>query len=353
MHRLDPYFKDYNKIDESSQHEIFYMEAQDLINKKRIDIIVKYYYIKARESGENMEFAQELYKKHIEAFSDGTFTEEGNKDKNSIERYIETFDKIIDSFKEKGFDEEVSLIPVGRDREILDGSHRVACAIYFNSKVKVIQFKGLGVDYGFGFFRQRVLDEFYLDFIAKEYVNLKKDVYAIFAWPRVGKDENIEAIEDVLNSDGCDIIYKKKLKFDREGLWNLVFNTYKEEHWIGYKGNGFKRGRWKLDSCYDEDGDLIVYILECDSLACLTSKKESLREYFGLGKASIHSADTHEEVVEVLDFLLDEDYDKLLYENFLKEKEKKYDFKNHLKRKARYGYRITINMIKRVLARPV
>ena len=174
MHRLDPYFKEYNKIDKDSEHEIFYMEAQDLINKKRIDIVVKYYYIKDRESGENIEFAQELYKKHIEAFSDGTFTEQGNKDKNSIEKYIETFDKVIDSFKEKGFDEEVSLIPVGRDREILDGSHRVACAIYFKTKLRVIQFKNLSVDYGFDFFRRRVLDEFYLDFIAKEYVNLKK-----------------------------------------------------------------------------------------------------------------------------------------------------------------------------------
>ena len=78
-----------------------------------------------------------------------------------------------------------------------------------------------------------------------------------------------------------------------------------------------------------------------------------MREYFGLGKASIHSADTHKEVVEVLDFLLDQDYDKLLYENFLKEKEKKYDLKNHIKRKARYGYRRTINIIKRVLGKPV
>lgn len=329
------------------------MEAKELINHKRIDLVVKYYYIKARETGQNLEMAREMYEKHIEAFTDGTFTEQGNKKKNSIDKYLETFHALIEDFRENGFNEEISLIPVGKDNEILDGAHRAACAIYFNKRVKVVRFPHLSVDYGFDFFKRRLLDDFYLDFIAKEYVNLKKEGYVMFVWPKVGTDKNMDYIEKVLNADECTIIYKKRLTVDKSELWNLIFQIYKDEHWIGYKGNKFKSVDDKRNLCYDEGGRLGIYILSCPSTEYLVHQKEKLRAYFGVEKASLHTTDTYEQSIEILDKILDKDHDQLLYEEFINNRDTQFTFKKHLMRKTRYYYRRTIDLIKGLLGRPV
>lgn len=353
MDRLDTYFKAYNKVDETEAKDAFYMEAKDLINPRRIDIIVKYYYIKARETGENLDLAKEIYTRHIEAFSDGTFTEQGKPEKNTIEKYFEVFDGLIDSFKEKGFDEELSLLPVGKNNEILDGSHRAACALYFNQRVKVIKFEDLSVDYGFEFFKKRLLDDFYLDFIAKEYVNLDRDVYAMFVWPRIGTDKNEEYIDKSLKEDGFHVLYKKKIKLDKEGLWNVVFNTYKDEFWVGNPSNKFKGVDDNRNLNYSDEGSLYVYILNNLEVDSLIEKKEALREHFGVGNNSIHSFDTSEESIELLDILLDKDYDNILYENFLNTKDVNYTFSKYVKRRIRHTYRRVLNKVKHIIGKPV
>lgn len=353
MEKLDPYFISYNKIYVNGDYKSFYIEPKDLINRRRVDIVVKYNYIRSRETGENLDFAIELYIKHIEAFSDGTFSEQGNKDKDSIKKYIDTFNKLIDDFKKNGFDENISIIPIGKNNEILDGSHRIACAIYFDEKVKVMQFPNLSVDYGFEFFRKRLLDEIYIDFIVKEYVKLKKENYAMFIWPRVGSDENIKYIESSLKSDKIEIVYKKKLKPSQEELWNLIFNMYKGDNWVKNSDDDFILINEKRDLCYDENGYLVIYILEDIKVERLIDKKEELRRHFNVEKSSIHSTDTYEETIEILDMILDYDYGSVLYEQFLKIRKEHNTKVRHICRKIRYIYRITINMIKKIIGKPV
>ena len=43
----------------------------------------------------------------------------------------EAFKKLIDSFKDEGFNEEYPLV-VNRDGIVIDGAHRLACALYFS-----------------------------------------------------------------------------------------------------------------------------------------------------------------------------------------------------------------------------
>ena len=353
MNKLDRYFKEYNKIDEDKDYETFYMKPKELVNPRRIDIIAKYYYIKARETGENLDFAKVLYEKHIEAFSDGTFKEQGDGYKTSLDKYFEVFDDLIDNFKEHGFNEERSVIPVGKHNEILDGAHRVACALYFKEDVKVMKFEDISVDYGFEFFRKRLLDEFYLDFIAKEYVALDRNVYVMFVWPKVGSKENTEYIEDSLKKDDINIIYKKKIKLDKEGLWNVIFNTYKDEFWVGNPISKFKGVDENRDLSFNEKGCFYVYILSNTNLKNLVSKKKDLRKHFKVGNHSVHTFDTPEESIAILDMILDKDFDKVLYENFLSTKDTNYTFIKYIQRRMRYIYRTSIDKIKSVIGKPV
>lgn len=88
---LGKYFCDTYNIDLTKQYKIEYINARELLVPGRIDLIAKYKYIEAKEKGYNCKFINELYDKHIEAFSAGSYNEPGNDEKNSIKkiyRYI-------------------------------------------------------------------------------------------------------------------------------------------------------------------------------------------------------------------------------------------------------------------------
>lgn len=353
MDRLDSYFKAYNKIDEQSEREIIEVNPRSLINHRRIDIIVKYYYIKARETGEDLEFAKELYMKHIEAFTDGTFQEHGNIRKNTIEQYMNTFNVMIDHFKEEGYDSNRSIIPIGRNNEILDGAHRTACALYFNTPVKVMKFPELSVDYGFNFFKARLLDAVYLDFIAKYYVQSKNNVAVAILWPKVGNKENMRHAEKEFTQEQIQIVYRKKLKLSEKNMRDLVYGLYHDEHWIGLNPDKSEAINYKVDHCYDEKGDLAIYLLEGMEAGQLTKVKEKLRDDFQVEKSSIHTTDTHKEAIEIVNFLLDEDYGGLLHQNYIDRKDVDHTIIRFMHRKLRYYYRKSINQIKRIIGKPV
>lgn len=353
LNKLDKYFLSYNKITQDTEYEVFEIDPKELITERRIDLVVKYYYIQCRENNENISFARELYDKHIEAFTDGTFQEHGNKHKNSIDRYIETFHNLIDEFKKKGFDSSISIIPIGKNYELLDGSHRVACAAYFKQRIKVARFPDLSVDYGIKFFKLRLLDDYYLDFIVKEYAALKNNIQLLIAWPKIAESRKLNVVQEILDKNGCKIIYKKKLRFSREELWNLIFQIYKQEHWIGHTKNNFEGITLKADLCYDNNGLLEVYVIDTPSIEMLNSAKQKIREFFLIGKSSIHTTDSKKETLDILMFIFDKNYNTLLYDSVQQLKEMKYCRIRYFFRKIRHVYRVTVNRIKRLVGKPV
>ena len=81
------------------------------------------------------------------AFSEGTYTEPGDENKTSLDKFFSVFDELIDDYKENGFDSNKSLIPIGRNNIILDGAHRTACAIYYGGTVSAISFPQFEVNF--------------------------------------------------------------------------------------------------------------------------------------------------------------------------------------------------------------
>lgn len=353
MERLDTYFREYNKIDEDTEYQTFYIDPRELVNHRRIDIIVKYNYIKARETGENLAYAKELYEKHIEAFTDGTFQEHGNLKKNSIEQYLKIFDVMISHFKEEGFDESRSIIPIGRNNEILDGAHRTACALYFGTPIKVMKFPDLSVNYSFDFFRRRLLNKAYLEFIAKEYVQLNQNVAVAILWPRVGTRESMKHVEKELVREGIQITYQKSLQMNGKNIRDLVYALYRDEHWVGLNPDTSEGINYKAEQCYDASKYLVVYLLEGMEPGQLLRVKEKLRADLQVEKSSIHTTDTHAEAVEIANFLLAEDYSIQLKQNYMKRKDIDHTPLRFIHRKLRYYYRTSINQIKRLIGKPV
>ena len=302
--RLTDYFCEQNNINLNKAYNIEKINANQLITKDRIDLIAKLKYIEHKEKGYDLTFIKELYTAHIEAFSHGTFIEPGNDDKNSIEKYFETFDFLIDSIKNHGFDTTISIIPVGSNNAIMDGAHRVAIAAYFNLEVPIIRFENIFARYDTSFFQDRLLDQKYLDYLVAEYCKIKKDLYVACVWSKALDNCQLDEVEEMINSV-CKVVYMKRVKLSYRGLNNLIIQIYSAEDWIGCIENDFS-GEQRKTNAYGDKEFLTVYVLECDSHAEILKLKQNIRDSIGIGKHAIHITDTYDEVIRTTNLLLNQ-----------------------------------------------
>lgn len=296
---LTEYFITSNNIDYNTEYSIFEIDANELILSQRIDLMAKIEYINFKEKNINCDFAKELYIKHIEAFSNGTYTEPGTPEKNSINKYLKEFDNMIDEIKTNGFNPAKSLIPIGKNNEILDGSHRTSISAYFNKKVTVIKFNSLTRNYNYKFFKDRLLDEDYTDYLISKYCELKNNIYIACLWPIANEEKYIEYIDDIVKRNECNIVCSKQINLSYKGLRNFMIQIYGHQDWIGNYRNGFKGVNQKVDSCYRENKETIIYVLESDEFENILNIKQEVRKLIGIGNHSIHITDNKLESIQI------------------------------------------------------
>ena len=281
------------------------VDARELLTSNRIDLVAKYKYVEMYDNAWNIPFVKELYKAHISAFSAGTFIEPGQEEKKkSIEDYETYFIQLIDDIKKNGFDEQISVIPVGGDNTILNGGHRVAIAAYYGIKVPIVHVSDRIDKYGIDFFNNRLLDKKYLNYLLSEYIKLKDNIYVGVVWPAADAGKLSQAFT-ILNQQGNLICYDE-VELTYQGLFNLMSNIYGHQSWAGSIDDGFRGIYGKVDSCYKENTKTHVFFLENASLEEVQQLKSNIREEFGIGNHSVHICDTHEEAVQMARLLLNE-----------------------------------------------
>lgn len=309
--KLSDYFREKNNISVNEPLQIERIPAQELIVPNRIDLIAKMKYIEYKDKGYNSTFARDLYKHHIEAFSLGTYREPGNRNKDSFEKYVETFDNLIESIKQNGFDDTISVIPVGDKNTILDGAHRTAIAAYLDKQVYIARFNNIFADYGTNFFKDRLLQENYLDYMVSEYCRLKKNVFFACVWPKAKGNESICEMERLI-SEMCTIVYKKELTVTYDGLRHFMSQIYSSQEWVGTIDNRFAGVNNKADACYDDNGTLRAYVLEASDLQEILELKKRIRAIYGIGNHSVHISDNQFETQQMCRILLNENSIHLL-----------------------------------------
>lgn len=303
---LTEYFVRENNIVEETPYKILDIPARLLITPERIDLMAKWIYIYHREKNLNMESARELYMHHIEAFSNGTFIEPGTEDKNSIEKYFDEFDRIIDSVKENGFDEAVSLVPVGKDGVLLDGSHRCAACAYFNKNIKVIYFDFLERNFNFTFFLERGLKHCYLKRMALAYTELKSNLFFACIWPKADNEFlRKRALEIICNTCG-DIVYHGDVKLYYQGLYNLMIQIYGHQEWTGTYEDGHAGVKEKATRCYKRGAPVMCILFECKDFNMVLSAKKQIRNLFNIENHSVHISDTYEETRQMANLLFNQ-----------------------------------------------
>lgn len=282
-----------------------YVQPEQFLVSERMDLLCKLFYIECREKKRDMTFAKELYTEHLRAFSEGTFTEPGNEEKDSLEKYFDTFDRLIDDIRDNGFNAEKSVIPVSDNGVILDGSHRVAAAIYYHMTLPVVRIHGIEQCFDTVFFQRNGLKRIYLDFMVDRYIRQKGQTYVVCLWP-AGYHAEKNRLADAVLREFSQIVYRKEIQFTYHGVEQLVTQLYHHQSWTGSLDNGFSGAEGKAKPCYAKNKPTTIYVIEGLSQPEIVELKQKVREIYQIENHSIHITDTKEEAVEAAELLLNE-----------------------------------------------
>lgn len=277
------------------------VESFRLITPSRFDVIAKYiygmFYAKKITSG----WGLALYEAHMRAING---LHEAYPAKNGIADFLNAYHAILDSIKARGFDPQVSSIPVDACGNICNGAHRTAACLLYKQKASITYYGTpiIAPQLLASTLKKKGLDDEYLDAMALKYVELKPNTHIAILFPaglQAGRDNAVENTRMFLSKYG-NVVYERELEIAKHGPFNLVKHLYEGHHWLGDWDNNFAGVKNKMRRCFPSSDDIhkmVVFIVENDDLQNLLVCKEKIRDYFGVGNDSIHMTDTAQEAI--------------------------------------------------------
>ncbi|SFJ73383.1 Glycosyltransferase involved in cell wall bisynthesis [Desulfomicrobium apsheronum] len=313
------------------------IEAIEIFKFDRFDILAKITFLYFHYKKINSTWGEKLYAAHL-------FTWNGIKEikpiKNSLKDYIKSFIDISKLVSDNEFDFKKYPILLDNKDHVIDGSHRLASAIYFNKKVRYsyinesdapeytykssLNFTNNKYELHGGacpFYvltpcdtyqsleahhithKGRKLEQRFSDYMALEYLKLKrKNVYSIILYPSTKSFDTSEAA-NIINRY-ADIIYYKKIDLNKSQGRNLIIQAYLDEDWIGNINNKFAGADIQYRKCFTEKNFTRFFLIETNDLNTVLYIKKELRDFFNIGKHSVHTSDSHTETWRISTSLL-------------------------------------------------
>lgn len=313
--------------------------ASYFLNTDRFDVVAKYIYIKFLNRKIQSEWGKKVYARHLVAWNGA---KELSPAKNSIQEYATSFNHIIQHIQNGTFNFNKSPILLDAKDHVLDGSHRLAAAVYFDKKVRfayvgekgapqylytscltkndgklVLQdgacpFYNLssGVDYQspqkhHRTYQNSKMEQKYSDAVALEYAWLKKkNTFAVMLYPTTRGTKTKEAAETL--KAYSKIFYYKRLNLTPKQALNLVVQTYLEEDWIGNIDNNFNLSDLQYQKCFTNNSDIRIFLVEADDVETALFIKNEIRSLYNIGKHSVHTTDAPDEMWRIATSLLNE-----------------------------------------------
>jgi hypothetical protein len=276
----------------------------ELFKYNRFDVAAKIIYARIKDLNLQTHWGEEIYKEHLRVWNN--FNEILNPNKNNINKFIEDYNNLLSNIKEFDFDYRHPVL-INDDNLLINGSHRLSACILHN---KNICFK-YAIDAGregqwycsYQYFKDRDLDEKYLDAMACEYCNTKKNTYIAVLFPSATSFINLNDIESIFNKLNINIVYLKKINLTKNGLFNTIRQMYWGEDWGGNWNNNFYGINEKTNLCWENCGVMIAYLIESDNIESIKKSKELIREIFKIGNHSIHINDSHRQTIDISNLL--------------------------------------------------
>lgn len=277
------------------------VDARELLGPKRLDVIAKYLYLKLKDKCPK--HAENLYLEHIRVMTRDSFVEAGSH-KSGREAFLQSFHELYEDMKKNGYRSNQLPIPVDKDMCLMDGAHRTACAAALGLPVTVIQLPVTAEYdcYDYRFFRERAMEETYLDEIVLQYIRMTDHNVCINLWPSAkGHDEELRALIDRYFT----VFYEKEITFSENGAFHYLAQIYREYSWAqNHDEDGFSGVYRKLVPCFPTFDPVRVFFVKTKEFDHLAEIKEEMRDIYKLEKHSMHATDNDEETAEMAEILL-------------------------------------------------
>lgn len=158
------------------------INTNELLNRKRLDLIVKYLYAKdILEEPDNLyskDTYKDLYIRHILMRTGGITSSLETLQKQCVDDYCKEYKTLIYKMKEKGFDKNFP-VEVTTDGLISNGAHRIAAAMALGLNTEIIT-KNTGYSWDFNWFCENGFNTEDKQRILKGFVDLKSENCIIF-----------------------------------------------------------------------------------------------------------------------------------------------------------------------------
>ena len=119
------------------------MPARSLLGPWRFGLFAKMVYIRYRDSRPHL--AKRVYQESMRC-TNPLWKEYGKeKEKNKYRIFIKVFNELINTFSTSDFDPRESIVPVGAEKHIIDGEHRVSALAFFDKEVTICEFPVTGI----------------------------------------------------------------------------------------------------------------------------------------------------------------------------------------------------------------
>lgn len=268
---------------------------QSLISAGRFDLGFKLcllHYINKKPA----KIFEEAYVEHLRIITNGSFIEFDNIDKDSSQEYISVFNRLNDVVANENFDGFSQKIPVSNE-EIINGSHRAACLIYYDKSDTLSYVKESGPRYTYQYFWDRMDRKDLVRLAAIQLSQHLRSSRVIILWGGSIK-KSVPMLYKLLESN--QILYEENLEFSDLGKLNYIDFVYKSEPWVDSKNANYGDVRSKAYECFGKSAEVRIFVVLGISNHELLHLKNEIRSSLGNGKHSVHTADSHTDSLRLL-----------------------------------------------------
>lgn len=266
---------------------------------KRLDIVVKYLFIKAYIENIKYDFYKNLYKKHIKLQSGGI--EDNKKNINDFER---EFINLIESIKNNWFNKDFPIIK-NTQWDILNWAHRFACSLYFEAEAEFIINNNIEwIDWSYNWFQDNNFTQDELLAILWWYTNIAPRYAIAIVWPNI---KNLDL--NILWRSVGDLQIKIK---NKQNYKELIYDIYSHDFgaqihlWAIEKAN-YLANIWTHIHLYLLDRTPENLYKDKESIRASLVKASGISDASKAPYYTIHSWDTIQETKYLRDIILNPD----------------------------------------------
>ena len=296
--KLEKSWRRVSNLPSDTLADVICLPAVELLTANRFDIAIKALYGRLYSQSMAEEWREKVYYEQALRItgSGKKIKEYDGTEKQGINNFIENFKSLL---KEVDY-QDIPYIPIDKDLNAFDGSHRIASALVMNRWINAVRLnKNSSSIAKASFFSYKrnghlpcsvdVMDE-----SAIEYCRLKKSLLIALIFPTISSKKFALNELSTLGS----VVYKKDIYCSSDMGRELLKQAYLGHSWLKPEENskGFIN---KAQSCFPFAGVLSVILIDEYEVKNIRTTKATIRKHYGIGNHCLHITDSDEETLRL------------------------------------------------------